>query len=53
MISKMMRVAATSANPNTPMEAATDNSTIMIPPKPNVTLLSTWKKKYFTLMQFE
>ena len=42
MISKMMRVAGTPTKPKMPMEAATDRRTIMTPPSPSVTLLSTW-----------
>jgi len=45
MISKMISVAGTPANPNTPMEAATDKRTIIIPPRPRLILLSTYNVK--------
>ncbi len=41
MISKIMSVAGTPANPKIPIEADTDNSTIITPPRPKVILLST------------
>ena len=40
MISKIIRVAETPMNPNIPIEAATDNNTIITPPRPRVILLS-------------
>ncbi len=41
MISKMINVAGTPANPKIPMDAATDKRTIITPPRPRVILLST------------
>ena len=53
MISKMMRVAGTPTKPKIPIEAATESRTIITPPRPRVTLLSTCKIKVFRINNFQ